>query len=107
MRVDIYPHKLVIQKEEALQSVYYVPFVEKCLVLLNEIVTAVHEQEGVQWLDAPVRKEESTACPICGSPFEKARVICLGCKTAHHRDCCEWNGGCSMFACGESRFELF
>ena len=105
VRVDVYPHKLAVQKEVSMPIVYYVPFVDKCLDLLKEVAEAVHEQEGVEWLDAP-KREEHTACPICGSPLEVARVTCLKCKMAHHRECWEWNGGCSMFACGESRFEL-
>lgn len=105
VRLDLYPHKMAVQKEEAMAGVYFLPFVEKCLELRTLLEASVKEQEGVQWLDAPPAEARGT-CPICGSPLKAGRVSCLKCKTSHHRECWEWNGGCSMFACGESRFEL-
>lgn len=105
VRVDVYPYKVAVQKEEALASVYFLPFVDKCLDFRTLLEASVKEQEGVEWLDAP-KAEGRACCPICGSALKSGRVDCLKCKTAHHRECWEWNGGCSMFACGETRFEL-
>ena len=104
MRVDLYPHKLAVQKEERLAPLYYAAFVEMCLALRGEFSEAVKEQEGVEWLDAP-KREGNAKCPICGAGLREGRVLCLKCKTVHHRECWEWNGGCSMFACGEQRCE--
>ena len=40
-------------------------------------------------------------CEICGSRFTMGTVVrCARCKTPHHRDCWEFNGVCSTFACG-------
>lgn len=104
-RVDLFPHKLAVQKEEPLSALYLGAFVEKCIELRAEMEVSVRDQEGVQWLDAPAR-DLTVTCPICGSKGAENWVKCLRCKTSHHRDCWEWNAGCSMFACGESRFEL-
>jgi hypothetical protein len=35
---------------------------------------------------------------------EDVRVNCRRCGTPHHKDCWEFNGQCSTYACGEKRF---
>ncbi len=104
-RVDVYPYKVAVQKEEPLGVTWLLPFVDKCLEFAEELQASVREQEGVEWLDAPPRPVVAS-CPICGSVVESGLIRCLRCKTVHHRECWEWNEGCSMFACGETRFEL-
>lgn len=45
------------------------------------------------------------SCLICGCPLKGAPVVrCTKCATPHHRDCWEFNGRCSTFACGGTRF---
>jgi len=43
-------------------------------------------------------------CRICGSPLTSGVVRCSRCQTPHHGECWKYNGGCSIFACGEHRF---
>ncbi|HXX94467.1 MAG TPA: RING finger protein [Planctomycetota bacterium] len=59
---------------------------------------------GVSW--GEVRSEEGE-CRICGSVLaEGHRVVsCSRCRTPHHLECWKYNGRCSTFACGETRFE--
>ncbi len=42
-----------------------------------------------------------TVCPYCRGPVlaEETPVVCNGCGTAHHSDCYEENGGCTVFGC--------
>ncbi len=48
---------------------------------------------------------ESAICEICGTALSIGAVVrCRKCGTAHHRDCWEFNGMCSTFACGEKRW---
>jgi hypothetical protein len=60
-----------------------------------------------QLLDAlpvPPRLEmpPDAKCQVCGMPLSEGKVVaCRRCATPHHRDCWEFNGRCSTFACGE------
>lgn len=43
-------------------------------------------------------------CPYCRTPVldddaESPKVLCPGCGAAHHADCFEENGGCTIFGC--------
>jgi TM2 domain-containing membrane protein YozV len=41
-------------------------------------------------------------CPYCRAAIDPAQdepMICEGCDTAHHRDCYQENGGCTIFGC--------
>jgi TM2 domain-containing membrane protein YozV len=46
----------------------------------------------------------SGTCPYCRAPFEEGDeiVTCIGCATAHHADCLQENGGCTVFGCSEA-----
>jgi len=61
---------------------------------------------GIEILeDVPAALDRPPTCQICGSPIPpEARVNCRRCGTPHHRDCWEFNGQCSTYACGEKRF---
>ncbi len=41
-------------------------------------------------------------CQVCGVALAQGAVVgCRRCATPHHRDCWDFNGRCSTFACGE------
>lgn len=41
-------------------------------------------------------------CQVCGVSLSEGKVVtCRRCATPHHKDCWEFNGRCSTFACGE------
>jgi hypothetical protein len=41
-------------------------------------------------------------CQVCGMTLSRGVVVsCRRCATPHHKDCWEFNGRCSIFACGE------
>lgn len=40
-------------------------------------------------------------CPVCGVPIAELRVRCSRCRTPHHRECWDYVGTCSTYACGE------
>ena len=43
-------------------------------------------------------------CQVCGEEIaEQLCVYCANCATAHHRDCWNYLGHCSTFACGSTR----
>jgi len=44
---------------------------------------------------------EGSTCEICGASLALGSIVrCRRCRTPHHRDCWEFNGVCSTFACG-------
>ncbi len=47
---------------------------------------------------------ETPVCQVCGDEVTSNKVICRRCRTPHHRDCWEYNGGCSVYACKERRY---
>lgn len=61
------------------------------------------------WLKRPATAMRATAqavaagavgiCQVCGTDAPLAWVRCERCETPHHRDCWNYNGACSTFAC--------
>lgn len=47
---------------------------------------------------------ETPVCQVCGDEVTSNKVVCRRCRTPHHRDCWEYNGGCSVYACKERRY---
>lgn len=48
----------------------------------------------------------SARCPVCLDPLEADVVLCVRCRTPHHRGCWDYVHVCSMFACGGRRWVL-
>ncbi len=42
-------------------------------------------------------------CPVCGTPLREGLLRCGTCRTPHHRECWDYAGGCSTYACGSKR----
>jgi hypothetical protein len=55
-------------------------------------------------IDAKEPDADQSQCQVCGEPLAKDLVYCGGCRTPHHRECWEYFGGCSTYACGEKKF---
>jgi hypothetical protein len=55
------------------------------------------EQQSAQVL-------EQAVCRVCGEEIREGLVFCRRCKTPHHRECWQYVGRCSVFACGETVF---
>jgi hypothetical protein len=58
---------------------------------------------GISWGET---RTEGGECQICGSALRLAAgvVQCSRCRTPHHLECWKYNGRCSTFACGETRY---
>ncbi|MDP6444546.1 MAG: RING finger protein [Pirellulaceae bacterium] len=59
---------------------------------------------GIDLADSIVSSDPGH-CRICGETLNDNIVYCRRCRTPHHKDCWKFNGSCSMFACGERRFQ--
>jgi len=54
-------------------------------------------------IDAKEPDAVESQCQVCGEPLAKDLVYCGGCRTPHHRECWEYFGGCSTYACGHKQ----
>lgn len=50
-------------------------------------------------LDIVYLEKRTAICMVCGMNVQSQGVSCVKCKTRHHRDCWEYIGKCSTYAC--------
>lgn len=43
-------------------------------------------------------------CGLCSEPVTDDRVFCRRCRAPHHRDCWDYNRGCTVYACRETAY---
>lgn len=56
---------------------------------------------SIHWIS--VDRAVGGLCRVCGTALADRVVECWKCRTPHHRECWEYAGRCSTFACGEVR----
>jgi hypothetical protein len=63
---------------------------------------------GITFVDATVKIAEpddgESQCQVCGEALAADLVYCSACKTPSHRECWEYFGGCSTYACGNKKY---
>lgn len=74
-----------------------------CDSIYDRILLAWERENGIEILEeSSAPAEEHPKCQVCSHPIApESRVRCRRCRTPHHTDCWEFNGGCATFACGE------
>jgi hypothetical protein len=50
-----------------------------------------------------VRVSTGGDCPVCGTAMQQDVLRCESCRTPHHRECWEYMGRCSTYACKGTR----
>lgn len=106
LRINVDRHRLRIRKEEPLSSPRdLAAFARVGVGLLERVREAIESLQAVQYFDAPPQASRPH-CPVCSGEVIDRRVECRRCHTPHHRECWDYTGTCSVFACGESRFSL-
>jgi len=106
LRINVDRHRLRIRKEEPLSSPRdLAAFARVGLRLLERVREAIESLQAVQYFDAPPQASRPH-CPVCSGDVVDRRVECRRCHTPHHRECWDYTGTCSVFACGEARFSL-
>jgi len=106
LRINVDRHRLRVRKEEPLSSPRdLAAFARVGLGLLQRVREAVESLQAVQYFDAPMPASRPH-CPVCAGEVIDRRVECRRCHTPHHRECWDYTGTCSVFACGERRFSL-
>ena len=61
--------------------------------------------DQIQFLGTNQDSSEPPTCQVCGDGMVTQLVSCLSCHTLHHRDCWNFVGFCSTYACGEKLFQ--
>lgn len=57
---------------------------------------------GIEFLQsAPAPDAAPPRCQVCGDALASDIVLCPRCQTPHHRECWQYFGGCSTYACDE------
>ena len=104
--VSINSSRLMVRKQGVVGELADLTvFGELAFVVYDRLYVAWQRESGIEILDdAPLDAAASPVCQVCGSKIPSDnRVYCKRCKTPHHKDCWEFNGQCSTYACGEKR----
>jgi hypothetical protein len=78
-------------------------FIKLSLLLYDQAFAAV--TAGVEIVESESNSIDlatvDVMCQICGEVIRRNCVLCRSCNTPHHKDCWEYYGSCSTFACGQ------
>lgn len=78
---------------------------DQLLLVVNQADADEVQIVEVQGPDAPgAVVAEDAKCGVCGEPAIEDRVLCRCCRAPHHRDCWDYNRGCSVYACRERTY---
>ena len=78
-------------------------FVSLCGLLFSAAIQT--RNTGIQFVSEVQEPDTAEAqCQVCGAELTGDLVYCASCDTPHHRDCWQYFGGCSTYACGEKKF---
>lgn len=106
--VSLNSSRLMVRKEAVLSNPDDLAvFADLACRLQDRIELFWQRASGIEILDesASDAGAATPTCQICGSEISpEVRVNCRRCSTPHHKDCWEFNGQCSTYACGEKRF---
>jgi len=106
--VSLNSSRLMVRKESVVADADDLSmFADLACRLQDRIELFWQRASGIEILDEPAAAADgsSPTCQICGSEIgPEVRVNCRRCGTPHHKDCWEFNGQCSTYACGEKRF---
>ncbi len=105
--VSVNSSRLMVRKQGILGELDDLTvFAELACRLFDRVFLFWQRSSGIEILDdAPAPPAGDPVCQVCGSAIPgDARVYCRRCKTPHHKECWQFNGRCSTYACGEPKF---
>jgi len=60
---------------------------------------------GIEFVGAVKELDVAASqCQVCGEALAGDLVQCPSCRTLHHRECWDYFGGCSTYACGQRKY---
>jgi hypothetical protein len=106
MLLSINPERLLVQVDRNLaqQPELLLQAVHQSLVVHDGLQAGVasRQNEGIEiTVVGPASAEDAgpPLCKVCGEVILEPAVLCIICKTPHHRDCWEFVGSCSIYGC--------
>ena len=105
--VSVNSSRLMVRKQGIVSELADLTvFADLAFVVYDRLYVIWQRASGIEILDdIPVEAVRDPVCQVCGAAIpSEVRVYCRRCKTPHHKDCWEFNGSCSTYACGEKRF---
>jgi len=104
LRIDFGFGNVQISKGRAIrQFADLLDFVQQSLDLYDQLMLA--GSRGIEFVEeGTFQPLGEVKCQVCGEQIQDDLVFCRRCKTPHHRECWQYTGMCSVFACGETRF---
>jgi len=66
----------------------------------NELAARLHERLMRGLVQVLSVESGQAICEICGVEVCQPKATCRKCSTPHHRECWDYNGRCSIYACG-------
>ena len=103
--VQFLPSRLTITKAYTIHHYRDLErFVDESLELYDQIMLT--RSRGIEFTEQHLAQVlDEVICRVCGEEILENLVFCRRCKTPHHRECWQYNGVCSVFACGETHFQ--
>ena len=106
MLISVNPERLLVQVDRnlGLNANFLEWAVREALVVHDALHAGVLARmaEGISIVAVNLAEPEDSdppVCKVCGEAIAGAHVLCVACKTPHHRDCWMFIGGCSVFGC--------
>ncbi len=102
--ISLNASRLMVRKHSILGELSdLTAFAELSCRVYDRLVSSFQRASGIEIVEEGVGAEaaDDPVCQVCGVavPRDGRR-----CRTPHHKDCWEFNGQCSTYACGEKRF---
>lgn len=106
MLLSINPERLLVQVDRNLaqQAELLLLAVHEALVVLDGLRSGVASRlsQGIEIVASGATAAEDYGpplCKVCGESIEGPSVLCVVCRSPHHRDCWEFVGSCSIYGC--------
>lgn len=106
IRVSLNTDRMLIRKLGVIDDIQtLIAFGELAIILYDRTDICYEKAIGVEIVSSEIGKgADAPVCQVCGVPIADKMIFCKKCKTPHHRDCWDYNGRCSTYACGEKTF---
>lgn len=110
MLMSINPERLLVQVDRnlAMHGDWLLATVNETLTIHDGLQDGVASKlgQGISIVATGPSALEDTGppiCKVCGESIVFPGVLCVVCKTPHHRDCWEFVGSCSIYGCNSKQ----
>lgn len=106
LQVAVTGETLIVRKPDVFSKHELREFVEMSVDLFETVRN--YEQapadEAMAIVTAEQKPAEPGVCQVCGEVIAGQEVRCSRCHSPHHLECWNYNGECSIYACGSKQY---